>query len=443
MPSELLTNPPRTEAGFGSPERQNRWTVAFRLILAIPHLLFLVILNIVAVVLVVVGWFCALVIGRLPAGIASFLAGLVQYETQVFAYVHLMLDRYPPFDVTSTYGAPSGYPVNVDVGIGPVRRLAVLFRLFLLIPANIVLQLAVGGMGLISVVIWVIVLVAGRMPTSLFEAHAAVLRFQARYFAYAVMLTGKYPGELLGDSPTTPWARPATPPSITSPPPPYAPPAPPFPGPPAAFPGAPAGPDDWAMSRPSDVPPAPSYWAPPPAAPEATGVAAASMPVGPPPAIPPRTGRLVLSSAGKRIVVLFLVLGVLDWAGIIALQASQSSNLATFTSLDAAHRQLADSVNSFQTQTAGCAQSISCVESADGQLAGAFATFKSQVETLSLPASAQSAASTLEADTDALVNLLHQLSADSPTSYGADASRLAGLANQFDSDYQTLAQEVI
>ena len=49
---------------------------------------------------------------------------------------NLLLDRYPPFAFDREY------PVNVDIQPGPVRRLAVLFRIFLLIPANIVSSLA-------------------------------------------------------------------------------------------------------------------------------------------------------------------------------------------------------------------------------------------------------------------------------------------------------------
>lgn len=59
------------------PTRQRRLTVLVRPLLLVPHLIVLVLLYIAAVFTVVVGWFAALVLGRLPQPVFRFLAGYV------------------------------------------------------------------------------------------------------------------------------------------------------------------------------------------------------------------------------------------------------------------------------------------------------------------------------------------------------------------------------
>ena len=56
---------------------------------------------------------------------------------------------------------------------------------------------------LVMFVTWLIVLIAGRMPRSLHEALAAAVRYQVRVSGYFLMLTAQYPGGLYGD-PGTP-----------------------------------------------------------------------------------------------------------------------------------------------------------------------------------------------------------------------------------------------
>ena len=58
----------RVELQFASTAAQNRLTVAFRIILAIPQIIVLYFLFIAAFVVVVIGWFAALFTGHLPSG---------------------------------------------------------------------------------------------------------------------------------------------------------------------------------------------------------------------------------------------------------------------------------------------------------------------------------------------------------------------------------------
>lgn len=180
---------------FEGPGPQRRLTVAFRIILAIPHFILLLLVSVIGFVAAIVGWFAALILGRLPRGLARFLGQYVEYATRVTAYAfYLLTDRYPPFSLTE-----GNYAVSVEVAPGRLNRAAVFFRVILMIPAYIVSVLLQYGVELAGVFIWLIVLVAGRMPTSLFEALAAILRYQVRFQAYSLLLTADYPSGLFGD----------------------------------------------------------------------------------------------------------------------------------------------------------------------------------------------------------------------------------------------------
>jgi hypothetical protein len=81
------------------PQRQNRWTVFFRGILAIPALFLSNILSQLNQLLAIFSWFIALFTGRVPEGLRNFAALAIRIETQTYAYVLLLTDRYPSFNV--------------------------------------------------------------------------------------------------------------------------------------------------------------------------------------------------------------------------------------------------------------------------------------------------------------------------------------------------------
>jgi Domain of unknown function (DUF4389) len=81
------------------PEEQSRLTVFFRLILAIPALLLTNILSNLSQLLAVFSWFIALVMGRVPEGLRNFAALALRFETQTYAYVLLLTQRYPSLNV--------------------------------------------------------------------------------------------------------------------------------------------------------------------------------------------------------------------------------------------------------------------------------------------------------------------------------------------------------
>lgn len=183
------------EVGFGVPAPQNPLSIGFRLALALPHLLVVVVLGAISVVLAVVGWFAALKLGRLPRSIAVYQMRWLGYLTRVSSYVFLLVDDYPPFSLT-----PAAYPVRVEIVAAQLSGPAVFFRWVLLIPTFVIWVVAITGLVLVSPIVWILTLANKQTPPlSCFSSIAAVIRYQTRFVAYAVLVTDEYPGRLFGD----------------------------------------------------------------------------------------------------------------------------------------------------------------------------------------------------------------------------------------------------
>ena len=78
-------------------EGRNRLTVAFRLILAIPHAIVLALLGIAVFVVGVIAFFAVLFTGRWPDSLRGFVLGVGRWWLRFQAYLLLLTDEYPPF----------------------------------------------------------------------------------------------------------------------------------------------------------------------------------------------------------------------------------------------------------------------------------------------------------------------------------------------------------
>lgn len=79
---------------------RDRVRVAFRLILAIPHIIVLAVLALAWGITTVVAWFAILFTGNYPAGLANFGVGVMRWGVRVEAYLLLLYDAYPPFSLS-------------------------------------------------------------------------------------------------------------------------------------------------------------------------------------------------------------------------------------------------------------------------------------------------------------------------------------------------------
>ncbi|HZT78501.1 MAG TPA: DUF4389 domain-containing protein [Vicinamibacterales bacterium] len=81
------------------PPVRDRLTVAFRIILAIPHFIVLFFLLFAWWITAVFAWFAILITTTYPDGLYTFAVGCLRWLLRVESYVLLLVDEYPPFSL--------------------------------------------------------------------------------------------------------------------------------------------------------------------------------------------------------------------------------------------------------------------------------------------------------------------------------------------------------
>ena len=76
---------------------RDRFSVALRLPLLLPHIPALAVLNAALTVVSVIAWFTVVLAGRYPQPLYDFSVAVVRYSLRVEAYLLLVHDDYPPF----------------------------------------------------------------------------------------------------------------------------------------------------------------------------------------------------------------------------------------------------------------------------------------------------------------------------------------------------------
>ena len=194
-------------------EQRSRLTAFFRLILAIPLFIWLVVYGIVAELAIVIAWFAIVITGQFPRGLYDFVADFTRFATRVLAYTYLLSDPYPPFGGSDD----RAYPVRMEFEpLDHYDRLKTLFRIILAIPILILryvmgLLLEVGAFAA-----WFVILFTGKMPRGLFDLMVLANSYTARSDSYLYLLTETYPP--FQDEQTRAAGAP-TPPASPSPPP--------------------------------------------------------------------------------------------------------------------------------------------------------------------------------------------------------------------------------
>jgi hypothetical protein len=198
--------PPRTED-------RDRMTTAFRIVLALPHLLLVGapaafafswgagpgengwlewtgggVLGGVAGVCALIAWFAILFTGRYPEGLRSLATLYLRWRVRAVAYTALLRDEYPPL-------GEGPYPAELvlDVPDKPRDRLTVGFRLILAIPHLVAVWVLGVAWGFATVFAWFSILFTGRYPAGLYDFSVGVLRWNTRVEAYLLLLHDEYP----------------------------------------------------------------------------------------------------------------------------------------------------------------------------------------------------------------------------------------------------------
>jgi uncharacterized protein DUF4389 len=168
---------------------RNRLMVFFRILLVIPHLVWLILWGIAVDLVAIVAWFAALFTARVPAGLHNFMARWVRYYTHVSAFLWLTGGPFPGFA-----GAEGSYPIDAQVDPPAVQnRWKTGFRIILAIPALLISAGLGGALFVAAVLGWFAALITGRMPRNLRQAQLLALRYGAQLYGYLLLLTDRYP----------------------------------------------------------------------------------------------------------------------------------------------------------------------------------------------------------------------------------------------------------
>jgi Domain of unknown function (DUF4389) len=201
--------------------RRNRVTVFFRLLLAIPHLVWVSLWSLAALLAAVLSWFAILITSRSPTGVHRFLCAYIRYTVHVSAYLFLTANPYPGFT-----GQEGSYPVDVRLPHEPQpqSRWKTLIRIVLALPAVLLGTFLGGGVsvpfnyafrsgrrgssdrfsglgggiggalaGVCAILGWFASLALGRMPNGLRDASAYGIGYGAQVRGYTLLITDRYP----------------------------------------------------------------------------------------------------------------------------------------------------------------------------------------------------------------------------------------------------------
>lgn len=194
MTTEPMTVPPtpshpvRFDVEY--PEKLSRLLIFVKWLLAIPHFLILYALTLVMYVIIFIAFFSILFTKKFPRGLFDFAVNILRWQANVYTYLLLLRDEYPPFS-----WEPGQYPVTLEVDYpDQLSRFGPWYKWLLVIPNIIALYFVLLVAYLLIFVAWFAILFTGRFPEGMFNFVVGALRWSFRSTAYAFyLLTDKYP----------------------------------------------------------------------------------------------------------------------------------------------------------------------------------------------------------------------------------------------------------
>jgi hypothetical protein len=169
--------------------RRSRLTVFFRLLLALPHVIWLILWAIPVLFTVIANWFVTLFTGSPADSLHRFNGAYIRYTTHVYAYLYLVANPFPGFT-----GKPGTYPIDLHIAGPEVQnRWKTGFRLILAIPASVLLGALSGALTIVALLGWFVGLIKAEMPEGMRNLGAFALRYNGQALAYLALLTDRYP----------------------------------------------------------------------------------------------------------------------------------------------------------------------------------------------------------------------------------------------------------
>lgn len=191
------TLPPTAQAG-GFPMRlefeyptQPRKLTFVKWILAIPQLIVLGLVSIVAYVMFIYAWFSVLITERYPRNAYDFLVGFGRWYTRVSAYIFFIAEPYPPYSMDEIPSYPALFEPPPFPGEHMPRAAAL--QPILAIPAYIFAVIVLYAGELVAFVAGFAIIFTGEYPRGMYDFVVGALRTYARALVYSSLMTTQYP----------------------------------------------------------------------------------------------------------------------------------------------------------------------------------------------------------------------------------------------------------
>ncbi|HJP87660.1 MAG TPA: DUF4389 domain-containing protein [Candidatus Limnocylindrales bacterium] len=189
------------QLSFDPDQRINRlWGIpiigwSIRALILIPHYIVLWLLGVVTGLSVLISWIPVLLTGKQNATLVSLYSTTYEYTARVYGYLFFLAAPYPPI-----VPGPMDYPINLQVdGSGSINRLwgipflGLYLRAILIIPHAILLFFLEIAAIFLSIVIWIPILINGRMPSIGYAIYGGFLRITMRVSLYVLLVPVRYP----------------------------------------------------------------------------------------------------------------------------------------------------------------------------------------------------------------------------------------------------------
>ncbi len=194
--------PVHIKGELSSPPSRGLWLIKW--LLVVPHLFILVFLWLAALTVTLIAFFAILITGKYPKSLFVFNEGVMRWSWRVgfYAYNALGTDKYPPFTLASVNDYPADLTVEYPERLS--RGLVLVKWWLLAIPQYFVICAFSGcnGIGLINlltIIAAIGLLFKGLYSRDIFKFVIGMNRWAIRVFAYAALMTDKYPPFRLWD----------------------------------------------------------------------------------------------------------------------------------------------------------------------------------------------------------------------------------------------------
>lgn len=178
------------QADIRHQEDFQRFMPLVKWLLAIPHYIVLLFLGIAAFFVALYAAFAVLFTGRYPRGAFDFVVGVTRWYWRVNAYVYLMTDDYPPFELAAQADEAAPFEVEYPEEMDRWRPFV---QWLLAIPYLLVASILSYLAALMAFFAFFTILFTRKFPFGLFEIALISWRWYFRGSAYASFLVKKYP----------------------------------------------------------------------------------------------------------------------------------------------------------------------------------------------------------------------------------------------------------